>query len=88
MGDNMEDLTKIARLLGEDNEKKLKDGIVEMLLKQAQYDLESKYEYDYSINFDDIYDEVKKEVREEVKEKLKRRYMEFIEQKMMECMSL
>lgn len=82
----MEEMTKIAKLFGEENEKKLKDGIVEMLLNQAKLDLEAKYEYDYSIDFDDIYDEIKKEVREEIKEKLKRRYMEYIEQKMMEFM--
>lgn len=82
----MEELTTIARLLGEDNEKKLKDGIVDLLLNQAKLDLEAKYEYDYSIDFDDIYDEIKKEVRDEIKEKLKRRYMEFVEQKMMDFM--
>lgn len=80
----MEDLTKIARLLGEDNEKKLKDGIVEMLLNQAKLDLEEKYTYDYSIEFDDIYDEIKMEIKEEVKEKLKKKYMESIDKKMEE----
>lgn len=78
----MEELTKIARLLGEDNEKKLKDGITQMLLNQAECDLEDKYRYDYCIEFDDIYDELKREIKEEVKEKLRRKYMESLDKKM------
>ena len=51
---------------GEENEKKLKDGILELMLNQAKLDIESKYEYDYCIEFDDIYDEIKMEIKEEV----------------------
>lgn len=80
----MEELTKIAKLLGEDNEKRLKDGIVEMLLNQARYDIEEKYKYDYSIDFDDIYNEIKKEIKEEVKEKLKKKLIKSINEKMEE----
>ena len=80
----MEGLTKIAQLLGEDNEKKLKDGIVELLLNQAKYDIEQKYAYDYCIEFDAIYDEIKREIKDEVKERLKKKYMESINKKMEE----
>jgi hypothetical protein len=86
----MEELTKIARLLGEDNEKKLKDGIVELFLNQVKLDLEEKCKYEFCIDFDDIFDEAKEEFREEIKEEIKerckRRYAEYIEQKMMEFM--
>ena len=69
---------------GEENEKKLKDGILELMLNQAKLDIESKYEYDYCIEFDDIYDEIKMEIKEEVKERLKKKYMESIDKKMEE----
>lgn len=87
----MEELTKIAKLLGEDNEKKLKDGITQLLLDQAKCDLEEQFKYEYSIEFEDIYDEVKKEIKAEIKEKLKQKYMESVNKKMdewlgeMEC---
>lgn len=80
----MENLTKIAKLLGEDNEKRLKDGIVELLLEQVKSDLEQQYEYDYSLDFDDIYDEVKREIQDEVKEALKKKYMTSLNEKMKE----
>lgn len=83
----MEELTQIAKFLGEDNEKKLKDGITELLLNQAKTDIEDKYEYDYCINFDDIYDEIKEEIKDEVRRKLREKYMEDIDRKVKEMLA-
>ena len=72
----MENLTSIANLLGEDNEKRLKDGITDLLLEQVGRDIEDKYQYDYIIAFDDIYEEVKRDIEIEFKEKLAHKYRE------------
>lgn len=72
----MEELTKIAKLLGEDNEKRLKDGITELLLQQVETDMEDKYQYDYIIAFDDIFEEVKRQIENEFREKLVEKYRE------------
>lgn len=70
----MEELTNIAKLLGKDNEKKLKDGITDLLLRQVEMDLEDKYRYNFILAFDDIYKDVKEEIEEEFKEKLAKKY--------------
>lgn len=72
----MEELTMIAKLLGEKNEKRLKDGITDLLLQQVERDMEDKYQYDYIIAFDVIYDEVKRQIESEFKEKLIEKYRE------------
>ena len=72
----MEELTGIMRLLGEENEKRLKDGITDLLLQQVERDLEDKYRYEFILAFDDIYEEVKEQIEEEFKEKLAEKYRE------------
>ena len=72
----MEELTGIIKILGEDNEKRLRDGITDLLLEQVERDLHDRYEYDYIIAFDDIYEEVKNQIEEEFKEKLAEKYRE------------
>lgn len=72
----MEELTGIMKLLGEENEKRLKDGITDLLLRQVERDLEDKYQYDYILAFDDIYEEVKAQIEKEFKEKLTEKYRE------------
>ncbi len=46
----MEELKGIINLLGEDNEKRLKDGITDLLLQQVETDIEEKYR-DCAISF-------------------------------------
>lgn len=72
----MEELTGIMKLLGEENEKRLKDGITDLLLQQVERDLEDKYQYEFILAFDDIYEEVKTQIEEEFKEKLAEKYRE------------
>lgn len=78
----MENLTNIINILGEENEKRLKDGITDLLLRQVEKDLEDRYEYEYIVTFDDIYEEVNKQVKEELKEKLTNKYRELMNKKM------
>lgn len=72
----MKELVTIINLLGEENEKKLKDGITDILLNQVERDIEDKYQYNYIIAFDDIFEEVKEQIEEEFKEKLAEKYRE------------
>ena len=72
----MKELTRIIELLGEDNEKRLRDGITDILLNQVEKDIDDKYQYNYIIAFDDIFEEVKERIEEEFKEKLAEKYRE------------
>lgn len=69
-------MENIVKLLGEENEKRLKDGITDLLLQQVERDLEDKYQYEFILAFDDIYEEVKTQIEEEFKEKLAEKYRE------------
>lgn len=72
--ENVKDLSAVVTLLGEDNAKRLRDGITDLLLEQVSYDLDDKYRYDYILAFDDIYKDVKEEIEDEFKEKLAKKY--------------
>lgn len=71
-------MTEIAKLLGEENEKRLQDAITDILIQQAEKDIEEKYKYDYIVAFDDIYDKVKNKIAKEFEEKLVAKYREKI----------
>lgn len=64
----MNDLPMLIRLLGEENEKRLKDAITDMLIDQVQKDLETADEY--IIYYDKLFDEIRQEVERRVKEKV------------------
>ena len=82
--EDLRDITFIATVLGEDNEKRLKDGITDLLLRQVEMDLEDKYKYDYILAFDDIYKDVKEEIEDEFKEKLAKKYRQHMNKKLKE----
>ena len=75
----MENLSKMAKLLGEDNEKKLKDAITDLLINQFEDDLQSMGEYMF--DYDEIFDEVRKEVKSIMKDKFSKAYLEKVEAK-------
>lgn len=75
----MNDLTPLARLLGEDNEKRLKDTLTDILLKQVQKDLETADEY--IIYYDGLFSEIRKEVENRVKEMVVKNYTEKLAEK-------
>lgn len=70
---NLKELTTIAKLLGEENEKRLKNAITDLLIHQFEDDLENMTEYmcDYS----EIFDEVRKEVTSIMKDKITKAYL-------------
>lgn len=69
----MEELSKIAKLLGEDNEKRLKDAITDLLIHQFEDDLANMSEY--MCDYDEIFDEVRKEVTSIMKDKIFNTYI-------------
>ena len=76
--EDLRNLSVVANLLGEDNAKRLKDGITNLLLQQVERDLEDKYRYDFILAFDDIYKDVKEEIEDEFKEKLAKKYRQYL----------
>lgn len=69
----MKELTKIAKLLGEENEKKLKDAITDLLIHQFEDDLENMAEY--MCDYDAIFDEVRENVTSIMKDKIVKAYI-------------
>ena len=76
----MEELTNIAKLLGEENEKRLKDTITDLLIQQVEEDLDSMCVY--LIDFESMMSEIRKDIERAAKEKLVDRYMEKLQRKM------
>lgn len=76
---NMEEILKITELLGEDNTKRLRDGITELLLNTIEDDLHDMGTY--LIEFEELFGEVRTEVFKDVKDKMVRKYTNEIENK-------
>ena len=81
----MEEITKIAKLLGEDNEKKLKDGITELLLNKIEDELDDLS--DWLLDCESLIDEVREEIFEIAKKKMIEKYSKQVEQKIDELLS-
>ncbi len=75
----MEEVLRIAKLLGEENTQKLKDGITELLLNTIEDDLHDMGTY--LIEFCDLFEEVRNEVFKDVKDKMVKEYTSQIENK-------
>lgn len=76
----MEKLTKIAELLGEKNEQRLKDGITDAIIDRVVDDLR---DYDmYLLDYDAMFSEIQKEVASVVKDKVLKLYMEQADKKL------
>lgn len=78
----MEELTKISKLLGEENEKRLKDTITDLLIEQVENDL-NDMNY-FMIDYESLFVEAKEEVKAIMKDKLMKKYMEKAEDKLSE----
>lgn len=78
----MENLTKIAKLLGEENEKKLKDTITDLLIQQFENDLHDMSEYMF--DYEEIFDKVREEVTAIMKDKIAKAYIAKAEAKFKE----
>lgn len=82
----MDGMLRIAKLLGEDNAHKLKDGITEMLLDYVRANLENFS--NYLLNFENLFDEVCREVSDEVKDKMIKKYTKEVGKKFEEAFQL
>ena len=82
MKNKSEQIAAIAALLGEDNAKRLKDAITDILIEAVKTDLIERYRYEYTLDFDGIFDEVKEQVEDEVRAVLLERYREHISAEM------
>ena len=69
----MKELTKLAMLLGEKNEKRFKDAMTDLLINQFEDDLQNMSEY--MCNYEEIFDEVRKEVTSIMKDKIEKAYL-------------
>lgn len=77
----MERLNGLIALLGEENEKKLKERIVDLIVDCISEDLKSYDDYNYILNPEDIIEfvnECKKEAFEKIKEEVVKNMVEKI----------
>lgn len=82
----MTDLSNITKLLGEENEKRLKDAITDIIINTIEEDLNQMHTF--LIDFESLFEEVGEEVREEVKDIMRKKYLSKIENKMDEFLSI
>ena len=77
-----DELLNIVSLLGEENKKRLQDGITDLLLERIREDLD-----DVSVCLMDLeamLDSIRKDIEKEAKEKIKNMYMKKLERKLNE----
>ena len=78
----MENLNNIAKLLGEENEKRLKDTITDLLINHVEDELS---DFDtYLIDYEELFIDIAKEIETAVKDKYTKMYMEKAEKKFAE----
>lgn len=80
--EDMEKLTAFTKLLGEENEKKFRDRVTELLIEQVESDLENMY--CYLIDFESMFEEIREDVMEDTKRKVAERYKKKVEEKFSE----
>ena len=73
----------ICSLLGAENEKRLKDEIIKVIVERVEDDLTDWHEYlfDYDRMFQEIEDEIAAEIKVEIKAKIHERIMVKIDEK-------
>ncbi len=78
----MEEVMKIVTLLGEENVKRLRDGITDLLLEQVSQELNDMSVW--LIDYESLLDEIREEVKADIKKKILPRYLETVEKKVEE----
>lgn len=73
-----DELLNIVKLLGEENEKKLKDGITDLLLKRIEEDLDDIGVY--LMDLEAMLDDIRREIEKEAKEKIMKMYMDKLDE--------
>ena len=73
----------ICSLLGAENEKRLKDEIIKVIVERVEDDLTDWHEYlfDYDRMFQEIEDEITAEIKTKIKAKIHERLMAKIDEK-------
>lgn len=72
----MESLSAIAKVLGEENEKRLKAAVTDLLIEQVKGDLDNMCHY--LIDWEELFEEIRDEIKEEFREK----YIKVAEEKL------
>lgn len=80
----MEELTALAKLLGEENEKRLKEEVTDILIDYIKTDLENTGMY--LVDFEELTKEVASSIQEEIKEKYAEILRNNVEKKLQELM--
>ncbi len=75
----MEQIIPIAALLGEENLKRLKDGITDLLLEQVSQELNDMSVW--LIDYESLLDEIREDLKADIKKKILPKYLEVVETK-------
>lgn len=78
----MEKVLEIAKLLGEENVEKIKNGVTDMLIERCREELEDMAIW--VVDYEQMFDEIQEEVRAIMKEKVMKKYLEMAEGKFSE----
>lgn len=78
----MAQLNELAKLLGEENEKRLKSSITDLLIEQVADELRENYEF--LIDYNHLFSEVIGEIEEEFKSRIREKYMGIMDEKFSE----
>lgn len=76
----MEELLAITKVLGEENEKRFKAEVTDLLINQVKDDLSSMC--NYLIDWEELFDEIREELKEEFKTRLREKYMRIAEDRL------
>ena len=78
----MEELLAITKVLGEENEKRFKDAVTDLLIEQVKDDLVNLS--NYLVDWEELFDEIRTELKEEFRDKVRTKYMRAAEEKLSE----
>lgn len=78
----MEELLAITKVLGEENEKRFKDAVTDLLIEQVKDDLVNLS--NYLVDWEELFDEIRTEIKEEFRAKLREKYVKVAEEKLSE----
>lgn len=78
----MENLLAITKLLGEENEKRLKDAVTDLLIEQVKDDLLNMS--NYLIDWEELFGEIRAEIKDEFGSKVRAKYLKVAEEKLSE----
>lgn len=78
----MEELLAITKVLGEENEKRFKDAVTDLLIEQVKGDLENMC--NYLIDWEELFEEIRSEIKDEFRDKVREKYLRVAEEKLSE----